>query len=212
MIGRARVPVSLLLNLLLAGCAGNTGITIGPLSEASPAKVQAEFSPGLRVFRDGSPYMDLWFRADLPTVEAKSPVERVLYNWLKPGGLIGVVRIHQVAVDFRAQKVQPGLYTLRYGVQPDDGDHEDKTELRNFLLLCPAAEDVSSALLDHKALTRLSATLNGKKHPAVLYLDWPSCGPLPGVVQRVDPGRTIVEVAAGKGLRLSIVIVGQYMD
>lgn len=204
MIGRARASVSLLLNLLLAGCAG---VTVASLPDPPPSGYAA---PGLRVFRGGSPYMDFWFRGDVATVDAR-PQPRVHYT-LKPGVLVGVVRVHQVAVDFRAQKVQPGLYTLRYGVQPDDGDHEDKTEARDFLLLCPAADDLSTEPLEHKPLTKLSATLNGKKHPAVLFLDVPGDGPLPGVIERREPERTIVEARVGKALRLAIVVVGQYMD
>lgn len=212
MIGRARLPVSLLLNLLLAGC---TGITVAPLPEAPPAgfagAMTADLAPGLRVLRGGSPYMDFWFRGNLAAVESK-PARKVRYATLKPGTLVGVARVHQVAVDFRAQKVLPGLYTLRYGVQPDDGDHEDKTEARDFLLLCPAADDVSPAPLEHKPLTKLSATLNGKKHPAVLFLDAPGAGPLPGIVSRADPDRILLEAPAGKSLRLAIVVVGQYME
>jgi hypothetical protein len=217
MIRRDRGNVSLLLNaaiLLLAGCGG--GVSVATLSEPAPdgiaEAVRKELAPaGLRVLRDGRPYMDFWFRASVPTVAAK-PGPGIRYGMLRPGGLVGAARVHAAAVDFRAQKVLPGLYTMRYGVQPDDGDHQDKTEARDFLLLCPAAADGSPEAMEHKPLTKLSATLNGKKHPAVLFLAAPGDGPLPGIVRRGNPEQVILEASDGSALRLAIVVVGKYME
>jgi hypothetical protein len=217
MIGRARANVSLLLNLLpllAAGC-GTTwsvaALDAAPPEECSAAVRKELAAPGLRVLRDERPFIDFWLRAAIPTVEAKAE-SKVRYSMLKPGGLVGVARFHAAAVDFRAQKVLPGVYTLRYGVQPDDGDHQDKTEARDFLLLCPAAADGSPEPMEHKPLTKLSATLHGKKHPAVLFLAAPGDGPRPGLSRRGDPEEVVLEASGGKSMRLAIVVVGQYME
>src|SRR3954469_10983149 len=127
MIRRARANVSLLLNvlpLLVGGC--GSAWSVAALDAEAPGECSAAVrkdlgAPGLRVLRDERPFVDVWFRGTVPTTNATSETN-VRYPTLKPGGLVGVARFHVAAVDYRAQKVLPGVYTLRYGVQPDDGD------------------------------------------------------------------------------------------
>jgi hypothetical protein len=66
--------------------------------------------------------------------------------------------------------------------------------------------------MEHKPLTKLSATLHGKKHPAVLFLAAPGDGPRPGLSRRGDPEEVVLEASGGKSMRLAIVVVGQYME
>ncbi|HVE38395.1 MAG TPA: hypothetical protein VNM14_00820 [Planctomycetota bacterium] len=187
------------------------------LKEPAPSEVaeavRKELAPaGSRVLRDGKPFLDFWFRTTLPTGEARGGLG-ILYGTLKPTGLVGVARVHGGGSDFKGQKFPAGLYTLRYGVQPEDGDHQGVTESRDFLLLTPAASDPSPDLLDPKELNKLSAKVNGKKHPAVLYLVGGDGGPLPRVVRDATADRSVFEAqvpaAGGKLLRLSIVVQGK---
>jgi hypothetical protein len=191
--------------------------SLEPLKEGAPSEVaeavRKELAPAAtRVLRGGKPFFDFWFRAALPTGEARGGLG-ILYGTLKPTGLVGVARVHGGGSDFKGQKFPAGLYTLRYGLQPEDGDHQGTAESRDFLLLCPAASDPSPDLLDPKDLHKLSAKVNGKKHPAVLYLVGGEGGTLPRVVRDAAADRTIFEAelpaGGGKPLRLSIVIVGK---
>ena len=43
--------------------------------------------------------------------------------------------------DFRGQEIKKGVYTLRYGQQPEDGNHIGTSELADFLLAIPAGVD-----------------------------------------------------------------------
>ena len=43
--------------------------------------------------------------------------------------------------DRRGQTIQPGVYTLRYGVMPANDDHQGAAPHRDFALLIPAADD-----------------------------------------------------------------------
>jgi hypothetical protein len=192
-------------------------VAVEALKEPAPSEVaeavRKELSPaGSRLLRDGKPFIDFWFRATLPTGEARGGLG-ILYGTLKPTGLVGAVRVHGGGSDFKGQKFPAGVYTLRYGVQPEDGDHQGVTESRDFLLLCPAASDPSPDLLDPKDLNKLSAKVNGKKHPAVLYLVGGEGGTLPRVVRNATADRTVFEAeapaAGGKPLRLSIVVLGK---
>jgi len=135
---------------------------------------------------------------------------------LRQGALVGVVRVHGGAVDFRDQKVAAGLYTMRYAVQPDDGDHQDRTDARDFLLLSAASDDLSPEAMDLKPLIKQSAKLNGKKHPGVLFLAAGQEGPLPRIRTQGDPAQVVFEAevpgSGGKALRLTIVVVGKYKE
>ena len=111
----------------------------------------------------------LIFSSAVPTAEP-NPSLGVLYPTLRQGGFVGVARFHAGAADFKAQKFPAGVYTMRYAVQPEDGDHQGVTESRDFLLLCAAASDPAIDAMELKELNKLSARVNGKKHPAVLYL------------------------------------------
>jgi hypothetical protein len=191
--------------------------SVEPLKEAAPSQVAEAVrkelaAAGSRVLRGGKPFVDFWFRNTLPTGDARGGLG-VLYGTLKPTGLVGVARVHGGASDFKGQKFPAGVYTMRYALQPEDGDHQGVTDSRDFLLLCPAASDPSPDPLDPKDLNKLSAKVNGKKHPAVLYLVGGDGGALPRVIRDPAADRTLFEAevpaAGGKPLRLSIVIVGK---
>ena len=59
------------------------------------------------------------------------------------GQLIGVLRVSKKAsfTDFRGQELKAGVYTLRYGQQPEDGNHIGTSEVYDFLLALPAKID-----------------------------------------------------------------------
>ena len=97
------------------------------------------------------------------------PTEQVLYPFL-PGQLMGLVRYRVKGGDFREQEIARGLYTIRYGQQPVDGNHVGTSPTRDFLLLVPADKDKSAKPLDEKALLAASAEAAGSKHPAILCL------------------------------------------
>ena len=192
---------------------------VEPLKESAPAEVaetiRKELAPaGTRVLRGGKPVVDFWFRAAVPTGDPNKALG-VLYPTLRPGSLVGAARFHGESADFKAQKFPPGVYTLRYMVQPEDGDHQGTTDSRDFLLLCGASTDPTAETMEAKDAIKLSAKVNGKKHPAVLYLVSGQGGTLPRVLTDDAAERSVFEVevsAGGKPLRLSIVIVGKAAD
>jgi hypothetical protein len=73
--------------------------------------------------------------------------------------------------DFRGQEVKPGVYTLRYGQQPQDGNHIGTSELADFLLALPAEADTDvKPITDFDTLSQKSAEAAGSTHPAILSL------------------------------------------
>lgn len=201
-----------LCSLLLAA----EDFKVQPLQEAAPTEVsesiRKELAPaGNRVLRGGKPFVDFWFRAAVPTAD---PVKGLGINYptVRQGGLVGVARFHGGSSDFKSQKFPAGVYTMRFAIQPEDGDHQGTSESRDFLLLCQTAVDQSPDAVESKELNKLSAKVNGKKHPAVLYLVSGQGGTLPRVIHDETAERAVFEAevpAGGKPLRFSIVVVGK---
>lgn len=90
------------------------------------------------------------------------------------GQLIGLLHFQRRGKDFRDQTIESGWYTLRFGLQPTDGNHVGTSPTRDFLLLLPADEDKSPDPVGVTRLTLASAESAGSAHPAMLCLQPPS--------------------------------------
>lgn len=113
--------------------------------------------------------VEIWPAKEWSVKAGFTPSSEVLYPF-EPGQLIGVVRYKSKGGDFRGQEIKTGLYTLRYGQQPVDGNHVGTAPTRDFFLLLPAAEDKSAGPLGEEPLFKESSDAAGSAHPAILYL------------------------------------------
>ncbi len=120
----------------------------------------------------GKLFCEVWFRKDVPVKATADELKKgVTYTKIEEGTVMGAVRFAQPWQSFRKQNIKPGLYTLRLGIQPMDGDHMGSAPFSEFLLLCPAADDKNPAAIPHKKLTELSGkALPGGNHPVVLLM------------------------------------------
>src|SRR5262249_8038167 len=146
------------------------------LKEA-PAGLSAEISAaintaGYRVTGKDGVICDLWLAKEIPLKPKFKSSLRIKYPF-QTGQLIGVVRYPEGSkpTDFRGQSLKPGTYTLRYGLQPDDGNHLGTSDIRDFLVGCPPKNDVDPKRVeDIKDLFKLSAQSAGTTHPAIFLL------------------------------------------
>ena len=96
---------------------------------------------------------------------------------VESGTLVGAVRVTGAFKEIRGKVVKPGVYTLRYGQQPQNGDHLGISPFREFLLLSPAAVDRDPKVLGFDGTVALSKQTIGTSHPASLSLDPPEDAP-----------------------------------
>jgi hypothetical protein len=89
---------------------------------------------------------------------------------IKPGTLVGAIRFSRKAADFRNQDIPRGVYTLRYGNQPVDGNHVGTFATRDFLLMLPPDADTSPDAIPEMDLFKKSAESAGSTHPAIMPL------------------------------------------
>jgi hypothetical protein len=119
----------------------------------------------------GSPVAELWFRKELPSKATPEQVKNGLtYQELEETTLIGAARFTRPWSDYRKQKIAAGVYTLRLGFQPMDGDHMGTAPHNEFLLLIPANLDPKPDRMETKELRELSTKASKTSHPAVLLL------------------------------------------
>jgi hypothetical protein len=113
----------------------------------------------------------LWFRKEVPADATPEQVKNGLtYRELKETTVLGAARFDQQWSDYRKQKIKPGVYTLRLGFQPMDGDHMGTSPHPDFLLLVNAKEDKNANPVEPKELQEMSIKTMGTSHPGVLLL------------------------------------------
>ena len=118
----------------------------------------------------GEVLAELWLRKEIPAKAAADAKKGVTYRDLDETTLLGAIRFMQPWSDYRKQKIKSGVYTLRLGFQPMDGDHMGTAPYPEFCLLSPAAEDKKPEPMDAKALQEMSAKASMATHPAEMLL------------------------------------------
>jgi hypothetical protein len=160
--------------------------TIGACSDASvPDQIKKALAPqGYRVTLDDGSAVELWPRAQLS--RGTKAREDATYA-LAVSAFAGVIHFEKNTRDYRGNAILAGFYNLRYGLQPNDGDHLGTSPTPDFLLLVPPAADTNpDQSFDFKALVDLSRQATGKKHPGPLNLVPADAKEFPSVTTDMD--------------------------
>jgi hypothetical protein len=178
-----RIVLTLVICVLARAAVAQESYKVSVFKQAAPEAAAAGIrgllnAEGLRIQDDqGQTLAEIWLRKTIPASEKPSgPKGAVLLPFLADGELIGVLQYASEGHDYRDQPIAKGLYTLRYGLQPVNGDHLGVSTFRDYLLLLPAAKDTKSDLPPRKQLEQRSAESAGTSHPAVLLLQGASTG------------------------------------
>lgn len=194
-------------------------ITLEPPQELAGPVREVLAGQALRVTSPGGVFCELWLRKSLPAAATAQNELGIVYGEIAPGTLVAAIRFSSAAVDYRQQKVKPGVYTLRYALLPVNGNHMGVSPNRDFLLLSPASADSSAANLAVEQLMPLSRKATGTGHPSVWSLAAPenSSGALqPQIVHQEDGNLWILNFqaeilkpgAVPSKLPVSLVVVG----
>jgi hypothetical protein len=140
-----------------------------PPSEIAPALASVLQSSGVKA-GVGAATLDIWW---VQALVADAP------GWsnVESGTLLGAMRVSGTFKEIRGKVVAPGVYTLRFGMQPQNGDHLGISPFREFLVLSPAAADTDPKVLGFEGVVELSKQVIGTSHPANLSLDPPEDAP-----------------------------------
>jgi hypothetical protein len=142
------------------------------------AKVLAPASIRL-LDKEGKTLATVWLRKQVPADATPEQIKNGLtYRELKQTEVLGAIRFEQDWTDYRKQKVKSGVYTLRLGFQPQDGDHAGSSQFTEFLVATAAAKDTKPELMEPKEMAEVSAKSIGTGHPGVFML-FPNDKPAP---------------------------------
>jgi hypothetical protein len=163
--------------LVAAGAPAQESYKVEVLKEAPPEALAGAVrgtlaAPGYRVVDgQGKSYAEVWLRKSIPASgKPAGPKGAVQFPVLAEGELLGALRFPGEGHDYRDQSIPQGVYTLRYGLQPVNGDHLGVSTYRDYALLLPAGRDKTLDNLAQKKLQDQSADAAGTSHPAVLML------------------------------------------
>ena len=189
---------------------GETGAC--PLADVPDSVKSVLDSKGYQVKDGGNVFAEAWFAKDIKPGAGAGDRAGSDFKQLTPSVFLGVIRYAKEGSDFRVQQVKPGVYTMRYQLQPEDGDHLGTAPRRDFVVLLPAGVDTDpSALPDFKAVTDMSKKASGTPHPQVLHMMYPPSGTqYPSVITAGSEYQVLV--AKVSGVELGIVLVGKGGD
>jgi len=194
--------------MAIAGDPQLEAITTVP-PESVPAAVKESLAtPGVRVTVDGEVLGEFWMRKDLPTNEGANAGLSINFTTIPSSTLAGVVHFPEAWSDYKGQTIPGGWYSMRYEVEPSDGNHMGVSAYRDFLLLVPLSTDSDiDAKYTESQLVDLSRKASGTNHPAVLSL-FPVHEEItePKLVQN-DIGQWTLAVPVGS-VRLGLVLLG----
>lgn len=208
-----RFPLSVLalVFFLPAVPLGQESFTIETLKEAAPpglaATVKGELdTTGYRITKsDGKPFAEIWLRKAIPaSAKPSGPNQTIQFPVVAEGELLGALRFVGEGHDYRDQPINPGLYTLRYGLQPVNGDHLGVSPYRDYALLVPAAKDKTVAIIPREKLEDESAESAGTSHPAILMLLTPA-----DTAKSTELTHDEVKKSWGANLSLSLAVKGE---
>lgn len=214
-------PLFLTLCLSAAGPVAAQSYRAEPLREPPPSELAASVqsalsSTGVRVTGPSGALCDLWLGKAVPG-KANAPQSLgVVFPQFAQGTLLGAIRFPNSVKDYRKQLIKAGVYTLRYALLPENGNHMGVAPQRDFVLASPAAADQNPSTLTIDQTLAQSRKATGSNHPSVWSLapaeDHPKS--LPSVFHLDDGDLWLVqfqlplEGASGSPLSMALVVVG----
>ena len=178
-------------------------LTATAQTTALPDEVQAGIKTALGATTSakvviGSTTLELWWGAP----------KAASWDALAEGTVVGALRVTGAYRDIRGKVVTPGVYTLRYALQPQNGDHLGAAPNREFLLLSPAAVDADPGPLGFDGTVALAKQTTGTSHPASLSIDPPTATDPPLTAYTTDPDLKGVVFKAGS-LTFGLILSGR---
>jgi len=126
-------------------------------------------SKALQIGSGDKPGLEIWLRQEVP-LKSKPSGDSV--SAIAETALVGAVAVEEKGMqDYKGNDIAAGIYTARFGLQPQDGDHLGTADFNTFLVLIPADSDKDLNGLDKfKTMTKASGKATASGHPVVISL------------------------------------------
>jgi hypothetical protein len=167
----------LFLSTVTTECFSQESWKVEALKQPPPDAVAPEIrsllgDQGFRILDEqGKAHAEIWLRRAIPSSDKPGePRGAVQFPFLKEGELLGSLQFANEGHDYRDQSIAKGVYTMRYGLQPVNGDHLGVSTYRDYSLILPASKDRTVLAPARKQLEERSAESAGTSHPAVFIM------------------------------------------
>lgn len=184
-----------------------------PAPKEIDVSIQALLQPkAVQLLEGDKAVFEFWFVRELPLTAKPASAPKALDS-VKQTTLFGVVSVARSARDYRDDELAAGTYTLRLGLQPQDGNHLGTAEFPYFAILIPAKIDKSpDGIKDYKPMVKASSKETSTDHPVILSLFPAGDGAGEPKLTQPAPDHKAVHVtlpakAAGESSKISFNIV-----
>ncbi len=193
---------------LFAACAVPAAdLTLKVVDRNPPKELDAAIAgtlqkKAIQLLDGDKPVYEFWFSAEIP-LQSKPAVPAKSLDAVKQATLLGVVALPMARRDYRDDELPAGIYTMRLGLQPEDGNHLGTAEFSTFAVLIPAKRDLKpDGITDFKALVKASSRETTTDHPRFLSLRPPASagGETPKLIEPAPEHKSVrVKVPARAG-------------
>ena len=170
-----KTVICLLSLLLTAALATGADFSVKVGAKGAPKELAAPMSalldPNAVQLREGDkPVYDFWFVKQLPLKSIPESVA-VGLKTIPEASVLGAVVVHQPRHDYKNNDIAPGIYTMRFALQPQDGDHLGTALYPYFAVLIPAKLDPTPEGINaYRPLVKASGKETATGHPIILSL------------------------------------------
>lgn len=175
MAKRFFLPTLRLLILVCVPAALAAELTLKTADKEPPKELDASIramlqNKSVQLLDGEKPALEFWFCTEIPLQSKPALLAKALES-VKQTTLLGAVSVSGAKRDYRDDELAAGTYTMRLGLQPQDGNHLGTSEFSWFAVLVPAKYDTKPAgLPDYKALVKAGSKDTSSDHPRILSL------------------------------------------
>jgi hypothetical protein len=206
---------SFVLEMSASAASYKLEMVAAPPEGLSAALKGALQSQGSRILNEqGSAWCELWIRKEIANI-GKPASPDAKYPAFHLGSMLGVMSFPSTGSDYRGQAIKPGIYTMRYCLILQDGNHMGAAPILDFVLLIPIAEDTKDpdTALTLEELVNLSRKASGTNHPAVINLGRPPAAVSAPTLEKDDLDHWVLKTKTqskpAAELPIGIVVVGR---
>jgi hypothetical protein len=124
----------------------------------------------VQLLNGDKPALEFWFATEVPLTAKPSSAAKAL-DAVKPATLLGAMVVPQARRDYRDDELAAGAFTMRFALQPQDGNHLGTADYTYFAVLVPAKLDTKpDGITDYKTLVKTSSKGTSTEHPVIFSL------------------------------------------
>jgi len=161
--------------LTLIGSLPAADLKLNVTDKEPPQDLDASFrsllAPRVIQLLDGDqPVYEFWFCSSIPLKSKPDSVANGMKS-IAETTFVGALALGKTLRDYREDEMVKGTYTVRFSLQPQDGDHLGTADFPYFAVLTPAKLDKNlSYLSTYRRLVKTSGKETPTGHPSILSL------------------------------------------